>query len=188
MRIIAGSRKGIRLTAFKSNAIRPTSDQNKEVMFNVLAGFMCGSHVLDLYAGTGNLGIEALSRGAAKAIFIDNAFKSVKIISENLLKTNFVNKADVFKMSTSRAIKRFSASRTKFDIIFADPPYYKDLAASTLREVEKQQIIKDKGWLILEHEAKTANRLSPDNGRFFLKSQKKQGDTLVSFFQYDNQA
>ena len=128
MRIIAGTKRGVHLASFKSRNVRPTTDRTKEVIFNVLRNHVEGSHVLDIFSGTGSLGIEALSRGAAKAVFIDNDKNSNKILRENLNKSDFLNSSKVLTLPAKHSLKKLSTMGQKFDLIFADPPYKGNLA------------------------------------------------------------
>jgi len=183
MRVISGSRKGTRLASLKGNVVRPTADSTKELIFNVLAGDVAGCSILDLYAGTGGLGIEALSRGAAKAIFVDKNFRAVNIIRENLIKTSFTERAEIMKLPAEKALQLFSDRMETFDIIFADPPYDSGFASATQQAVERLQSLKKGGWLIIEHRAHTTPL--PPSDKLILKSKKRRGDTVVTFLCYE---
>ncbi|MFQ5823518.1 MAG: 16S rRNA (guanine(966)-N(2))-methyltransferase RsmD [bacterium] len=183
MRIISGTKRGVRLITFKNLRIRPTTDRTKELIFNVINNFIKDSFVLDIYAGTGSLGIEALSRGAAKAIFIENHQKVLRILKNNIEKTEFTDRAVVLKESAENAIKKLAALALKFDVIFADPPYIKNLALETIKAVNNFNILQKRGILIVESSIKDELRDSTD--RLTLKTRKRLGDTTVSFYQYD---
>lgn len=185
MRVISGTRKGIRLASFKGRKIRPTSDRTKELIFDVLGQVVRDASVLDLFAGTGGLGIEALSRGAAKAIFVDNHYAAIRIITENIGKTGFEARSEVLKRPVIKALEAFSENATQFDIIFADPPYEKPLANATLKAVEDYRVLRKYGWLVLEQRAGSAE--APVATQLILKTHKTSGDTQISFFQNDQE-
>jgi pantetheine-phosphate adenylyltransferase/16S rRNA (guanine(966)-N(2))-methyltransferase RsmD len=122
LRIIAGSARGIRLAPVP-DAVRPTSDRVREAVFNSLGQFFDGGEVLDLYAGTGALGIEALSRGCENATFVEKNPKAVHTIRENLSRTGFSEDAEVLRGDVMEALERLAVEECKFHLIFADPPY-----------------------------------------------------------------
>lgn len=182
MRIISGSRKGTRLSSTQAAWIRPTADSTKELMFNVLGKSIVDRQVLDLYAGTGNLGIEALSRGAAKAIFVEKNQRAVALIQRNLAKTRFTAQAEIWKLEVEKALRRLNQAGAKFDLIFMDPPYGRGLAAKTLTSLAKKALLTEDGWLIIEHDHKEA--LDQNTNELILYSCKRKGETKVSFFHY----
>ncbi len=182
MRIISGTKRGVRLTTIKNRLIRPTADSTKEVIFNVLNSYIENSFVLDVFAGSGSLGIEALSRGAARAIFIENSQYAQKILFNNLQLTGFIENSDIFRISAEKAFKKLSNSKLKFDLIFADPPYYSPLAQDTISAINQFEILGNGGWLIIEHSGK--NELQNNHENLELKVRKKQGESVVSFYQY----
>ena len=122
MRIIAGSARGIRLVSVPEG-VRPTSDRVREAIFNSLGQFFDNGEVLDLYAGTGALGIEALSRGCEKATFVEKNGRAVRVIRENLLRAGFAGKGEVLQKDVTQVLGRLVSERRKFYLIFADPPY-----------------------------------------------------------------
>ena len=122
MRIIAGTARGMRLAAVPKN-VRPTSDRVRESVFNALGQFFEGHDVLDLYAGTGALGIEALSRGAERAVFVEKDRRALGAIRENLRRTGFAERAEVVAGDVGRVLDRMPTEERQFNLIFADPPY-----------------------------------------------------------------
>jgi pantetheine-phosphate adenylyltransferase/16S rRNA (guanine(966)-N(2))-methyltransferase RsmD len=122
MRIIAGSARGARL-APAANGVRPTSDRVREAIFNSLGQFFDGGEALDLYAGSGTLGIEALSRGCDKATFVERSGQATRAIRENLTRAGFVKKGEVLRRDVTEVVERFVAEGRRYDLIFADPPY-----------------------------------------------------------------
>ncbi len=182
MRVISGVRKGFRLESVKGAGVRPTADGTKELIFNVLPG-VSGSWVLDLYAGTGSLGIEALSRGAAKAIFVEKQRKVEQVLRRNLQKTGLADQAEVFCAQVAKTLARLAGGGGKFDLILADPPYLQGLAAETLRLVVHSGVLSPEGWVVLEHSSR--EELGPSPG-ISLKATKRRGDSQVSFFTNGN--
>lgn len=124
MRVIAGMRKGCRLAEFNGENIRPTADRVKESVFNIISDFVREAKVLDLFAGSGALSLEALSRGAKEAVMTDLSSESVRIIKENISRTSFGDRAEVINTDAEDYIKRCGK---KFDLVFLDPPYNKGL-------------------------------------------------------------
>lgn len=182
MRVIAGTKKGVKLASVKGQGIRPTTDCTKELIFNTLRRLIKDSLVLDIYAGTGSLGIEALSRGATKAIFVENNKYALKILKKNLEKIGFMDRAEVLKVSAERALSKLHDLELKFDLIFADPPYGIDLASKTLTRIEENNILRAGGWFVVEHRLK--EHLLNSIGSLNLTSIKRQGDTAISFYQH----
>lgn len=166
----------------KGDTTRPTADRVKESLFNILAPFIAGSEVLDLYAGTGNLGIEALSRGAKCAVFVDKSAQCCSIITENLAKTNLIDKAAVMTGEVDYSIKRLSENKRKFDIIFMDPPYNKNLILGTLNSIISSDIIRDDGIIVCERDID--DEVPDEIDKLKLIRNQKYGDTFLSFYKY----
>ncbi|MFQ5601818.1 MAG: 16S rRNA (guanine(966)-N(2))-methyltransferase RsmD [bacterium] len=182
MRIISGSKKGLKLASVKNSPIRPTTDRFREVIFNVIDNRFRNKPVLDIFAGSGSLGIEALSRGAARAIFIENNSRALSIIKKNLTLSNFEERAEIVKVSAIRALKKLTSSNEKFYLIFADPPYAETILQQTIHIVDKNELLAEEGWLIVEHASKL--NLNTQIGSFILKVRKRQGESEVSFYRY----
>lgn len=147
MRVISGLARGTKLKTIESDTTRPTLDRVKESLFNILQDKLKGAVVLDLFAGSGALGIEALSRGAQKAYFCDKNFEAVKVIKENLSKTRFLDKSIVYNSDYVNAIKKI---KEEISIVFLDPPYKLDLAVSAVSELIKQKLITKDTLIIIE--------------------------------------
>jgi len=145
MRVITGTARGRRLKTPENYDIRPTTDNVKESLFNIIQFDIEGRRVLDLFAGTGQLGIECLSRGASSAVFVDESTAAVKIVKENL-KTCALEGA-VFQTD---AISFLRSCTVKFDIIFVDPPYDSDLYEEVLKTINLVDILSDGGIIICE--------------------------------------
>lgn len=148
MRVIAGEARGRKLKSGKGTKARPTTDMVKEALFNNLGARVPDSNFLDLFAGFGGIGIEALSRGATKAVFVEEDSKHVAIIKENLEMTKLDEWATVLK---GDVIKVLQTLNEKFDIIFVDPPYESGLYEKTLEMVQARSLLHPDGVLILEH-------------------------------------
>lgn len=184
MRVISGIKKGFKLKAPKGNNTRPTSDKVKESLFNILENIdnINNSLVLDLFSGTGNIGIEFLSRGAKECYFIENNIESIKVIRENLNKTNFINQSKIYKNDVIKAIKILGKKELRFDYIFLDPPYSKGLSELTLDEIEKNNILNENGIIIIEHESKSS--LKSEFLQFYKYDTRKYGDTSITIYRH----
>ena len=145
MRVITGTAKGRRLMTLEGEDIRPTSDKVKGAVFNSIQFDIEGRTVLDLFAGSGSLGIEALSRGAAKAVFVDLNRQAVRVVNENLEHCKLKENATVFNGDSLSYLK---TTRERFDIVFIDPPYNKQLAQKALPLVVK--VLNDGGIIVCE--------------------------------------
>ncbi len=150
MRVISGDFRGRRLAMVPGATTRPTADKVKESMFNMIGPYFDGGNALDLYAGTGGLGIEAVSRGMDHATLVDSAYAAVKTIKENVALTKAEDRFTVLKEPVARAISNFGAQGTQFDLIMMDPPYAQQKVLAQLEEFASQGIIKPGGRLLIE--------------------------------------
>lgn len=150
MRVISGSKRGVRLGSPKGLSTRPTTDRIKESLFNILSPALYGCSFLDLFAGSGSIGIEALSRGAREAVFVDKNRQALGVIKENIEKTNFSDKATVLGMDCFAAVKLLKEKGMKFDIIFMDPPYYSTFIQNILDETDFLDILNNEGIVVVE--------------------------------------
>lgn len=182
MRIIAGLYKGRKIKAPKGFFTRPTQDRIKESLFNILFNEIYGKKVLDLFAGSGNLGIESLSRGAKSSIFVDEDKTAVEIIKNNLEHLKIDKNAQVLKLDVISAIKNFHKNNEKFDIIFLDPPYDKNYEEKVINSILEYDILNDKGLLIIEHSG--FSNLDEAYGFLKLIRNRKYGKTTqISIFE-----
>ncbi len=179
MRIIGGALKGKKLAALRGMAIRPTADRIREAVFNIIAAKVPGANVLDLFAGTGAFGLEALSRGAALAVFIDDAAGSLATIEKNILACRVQDQARVIRWDIIRNLNCLSSSSPAFDIVFLDPPYNCNAVAPTLRHLARSETLSPATTVIVEHAPSEA--VSDHLNRFTLYDQRRYGKTLVSF-------
>ena len=139
MRVIAGSARHLNLKTVPGMDIRPTTDKTKETLFNVLNADIPYSVFLDLFSGSGSIGIEALSRGAEKCIFVEDSNKALACIDENLTFTKLKDRAEVMPMDVFAALKTLSRKGDKFDIIFMDPPYNRELEKKALEIIHRRK-------------------------------------------------
>lgn len=151
MRVVAGSLKGRIIKSITGNKTRPTLDKVKEAMFNALGQFFLGGVALDLFAGSGNLGIEAISRGIDKCIFIEKDYHAYKIIKENLENLKIDDKAIVYKNDAFKALKFLLVNNYKFDYIFLDPPYNKQRINDIIIFLEDNNMLNDNALIICEY-------------------------------------
>ena len=180
MRVIGGEAKGRRLKVPKGQALRPTAARVKEALFNILPHDLSGFKVLDLFAGTGNLALEALSRGAKDALLVDVSRAAGKTIQENLRAVGFSDRARVWIAPVQRSLQRLSRNGEKFDLILVDPPYQKDLLGGVLRAIAHGGLLRETGLLIAEHGVKEG--VEKAYGPLTLQDQRRYGGTLLSFF------
>lgn len=147
MRVVGGSKRGTQLIGFDREQVRPTLDRVKESMFNIIQ-FEAMDRVVDLFAGTGQLGIECISRGASHAVFCDNAPESLEIVRKNLKKTGFEKQARVLLCDYKRFLKY--EAQGEYDVIFVDPPYGTGLADRALKQIGQQPVLAKSGIVVLE--------------------------------------
>lgn len=151
MRVVSGKYKGKSLKAVPGNSTRPTTDKVKEAIFNIIGPYFDGGLCLDLFAGSGGLGIEALSRGTDKVIFVDRDGKAIQTIHENLRQCNIENEAEVYRNDANRALKAIVKRELLFDYIFLDPPYAKQQLKELLEMIDKHRLLKANGIVLCEH-------------------------------------
>jgi 16S rRNA (guanine(966)-N(2))-methyltransferase RsmD len=178
MRIITGTAKGRQLKTPRGHDVRPTSDRVKESLFAILGGRVADAAVADLFAGTGNLGLEALSRGATSAVFVDASPASIAIIRDNVARTGLGSCAEILCGDALAAVDRFARTGRTFDLIFCDPPYNRGLAAAILRKIDAGKIIRPRGTIIIEH---SRHEQLPDSlANLTVSRTERYGETLVS--------
>jgi RNA methyltransferase, rsmD family len=179
VRVISGSARGLKLNTPGDDRVRPTTDRVKESMFNIVQDWVYDSQVLDLFAGSGALGIEALSRGASQAVFCDNSLDSIKIIKSNIEKARVVDRSQIVSGDFKRCLRDMEAKNQSFDMIFVDPPYYKELFEEVLDTIRACKILKKDGIVIVEHDAKKP--IGQVEGLEVYK-EKKYGITMLTFY------
>ena len=152
LRIIGGEAKGRKLKGPKGLEFRPTTGRVKEYIFSIVGPAISGARVLDLFAGSGSLGIEALSRGAAEVIFIEQCREQVCLIEQNLALCHFEAQSSLIKGDVFKILNYLGKQLSKFDVILADPPFRKSLNEEIVLAVDKQRILGSGGVLIIEHQ------------------------------------
>jgi 16S rRNA (guanine966-N2)-methyltransferase len=181
LRIIAGLAKGRKLVPIKGKGIRPTSDKIRQAIFNILNLDWDGARVLDLFAGTGALGIEALSRRASDAVFIDHHPYAIETIKKNLLLCGFSEKGRVFQKDPLHGLGFLEKSGLLFDVIFMDPPYGQGMARKTLELLARRNLMKPDGVVVVECDR--AEILSSPAGFQAQGEKRVYGRTTVYFFE-----
>lgn len=180
MRVISGKARGHALKTTRGLNTRPTSDRVKESIFNIIQAKLYDSIIIDLFAGSGGLGIEALSRNAGKAYFIDNDRNSIQTIKENLNRTGLINNSEIIQTDAINGIIKLNRSGIKADIIFLDPPYSKGFIGPTLEAICCYNILGPNGTVIVEHNIKDK---VPNNIHKLKKYRtNRYGDVAVSFY------
>jgi 16S rRNA (guanine966-N2)-methyltransferase len=181
MRIIAGSHKGRRLLTPVAHDVRPTSGRVKEALFSILGDRIVGATFLDLCAGTGAIGIEAMSRGAERVVFVESDMNSLRLLQTNLNRCSLSEEADVYAGDARSYLLHASHQAQAFDIIFADPPY-RDNSVNTLLPILGQSAnIRPHTVVILEHP--TTTQIPLQVGSLNRARQYRYGDTSLSLFQ-----
>ncbi len=149
MRVIAGEARRLILKTPPGLTTRPTSDQVKETLFNCLMPYLYDARFLDLYAGSGGIGIEALSRGSKYAVFVENDKKALSCIKENLVTTHYTEKATVMSMDVMSALRQLEG-RESFDIIFMDPPYNNEYERNVIEYLYNSKLLNEDGIIVTE--------------------------------------
>jgi 16S rRNA (guanine966-N2)-methyltransferase len=180
MRIVAGIARGRRLRAPKGRLVRPTADRVKEAVFSILESreSSSGRCVLDLFAGAGTLGIEALSRGASAAVFVEPSRSGSDAIRDNLRAAGL--SGEVLAMPAERAIKRLAGEGRRFDRVFLDPPYGEGWVARTLGALDATALVAEGGWLVVEHGR--GEEAAVEVGRFTQELSRRYGDTQIALY------
>lgn len=189
MRLTGGELSGRILETPKGPRIRPTQDQVRAALFNILGAGVAGTRVLDLFAGSGAMGIEALSRGAAHATFVDQSLFCVRAIRENL--DRLIDKTaaggprfSVIRSDAVAAIWKLAGQGSQFDGVILDPPYGSDLARKTLNALGGCAIVSAAGWVVVEHDKRDSlpSEIEGEASRFVSQRIEPYGDTALTFY------
>jgi 16S rRNA (guanine966-N2)-methyltransferase len=180
VRITGGNLRGKKLSPLRGLSIRPTTDYLRESIFNILVREIEGSTVLDLYAGTGSLGIEALSRGAEKAVFVDKAAQAIKAISQNLKTCALEERSRILRRDILRGLGYLKPMIQAFDLVFMDPPYDKGFCELTLKLLDRARTIAEGASIVVEHSSREI--LPAEIAGLVLSDRRQYGKTLVSFY------
>ncbi len=179
MRIISGTLKGRKLAAPDGRSTRPTADRIKESIFNILAGRIVSRQVLDLFAGSGALGIEALSRGASHAVFIDREKAALTVLKRNIRQLGLTDRTRVMNWDIRRGINCLPSGSKQFDLVFMDPPYDTDAVNIGLNALVLRQVLAPDACVVVEH-SRRETIVCPEDA-LTLTDQRRFGKTLVSF-------
>ena len=180
MRVTGGSLKGRKLAPLRGMKIRPTTDYLREAVFNILAREVEDAVVLDLFAGTGSLGIEALSRGAQRAVFVDKSPQAIKALRRNVETCALEERSRILKRDILRGPGFLKSIGETFDLVFVDPPYEKGFAEQTLRLLGRSSKISTEAFIVVEH---SSREILPEKiARLILHDERRHGKTLVSFY------
>ncbi len=183
MRVIAGTAKGRKLRfpkLPKGKRLRPLTGRVKEALFNILARKNPGARFLDLFAGTGSVGIEALSRGAGLAIFVENDKKIVQTLRENIALAGFSDRAEVYCLDVIKALRVIDKAKGEFDIVFIGAPYGSPLLGEALRALSDTNVVGDDGVVVAEHGIRDG--VSDSYGKLVKFRDARYGDTVLSFY------
>ncbi len=180
MRIIAGEYKSRLIQFPKTKLTRPITDRSRETVFNIVGSLVNGKHVLDLFSGSGSIGLEALSRGALSATFVEQSPTAVRVIEDNIKALGLESKARVASSDVLRAIDRFSKKGQQFSVVFVDPPYDKGLVIKTLEKLDDSGIVLPFGQVIVGHSSREP---LPENlTNLKITRTKKIGQSRFSFY------
>ncbi|MBI5571013.1 MAG: 16S rRNA (guanine(966)-N(2))-methyltransferase RsmD [Desulfomonile tiedjei] len=180
MRIIAGRFRGVRLIVPRGRAVRPTTDRVREAVFSMLGPLVEESRVLELFAGTGAFGLEALSRGAAFAVFVENDRKTVETLVRNVQTLGLEERAVVLALSVTKALQRLAAAEDRFRIVYLDPPYATDWIDRVVSDPFFPNLLEAEGLLVVERGVRSAVPTLP---RAFVKDvTRKYGGTMIEIF------
>lgn len=185
MRITAGEFAGRVIQAPKGPLIRPTLDHVRQALFNLLGTHVQGARVLDLFSGSGALGIEALSRGAAEVTFVDRSFFCIQAIEANLQTLSVApSRFNLIRAQALTAIRRLAREEATFDLALLDPPYGHGLVRKSLNALLQYAILSAAGLVVAEHDKRDSlpPQLEGKNGRLILKRRQRYGDTVLTFY------
>lgn len=182
MRIISGKARGTKLYTLDGTATRPTLDRVKESLFNIIQNDIEDSTVLDLFSGSGAIGLEFLSRGAKRAVLCDNSKDAIKIIKQNVQKTHFEEKAEVYNMEFTKLVERLQ--NQKFDIIYIDPPYATDFIKISLEKIIEYELVNENTKIIVETDDETRILNQIEKMDVEITDKRKYGRATIIFLKY----
>ena len=186
MRVISGEAKGRPLKAVPGNTTRPTTDKVKEALFSIIGPYFDGETALDLFAGTGGLGIEALSRGAGRCIFIDANPRSVEVVRRNLEAAGLSDRAEVYRNDARKAIKLLEKRDVRFDLLFLDPPYAMKDCDELLTDLASRGMVAEGAVAVVEHES--GFDYGERFGEYTRRRHATYGETALSIYRYGGEA
>jgi hypothetical protein len=183
MRVTAGTLKNRKIKSREGRETRPTLERIKEAIFSIIEDKVVDAKFLDLYSGTGNIAIEALSRGAKRAVMIEQDKEALRIIIDNIDTLGLTNVSRAYKNDVSRAIEILGRKNEKFDIIFLDPPYKENISISTIEKVSENNILAEGGIIISEHSI--YEKMPEKIGNFVKYDERNYNKKIVTFYCYE---
>lgn len=180
MRVVAGDRKGMPLKAITGNTTRPTTDKVKESIFNMIGPFFDGGIALDLFAGSGGLGIECLSRGAEQAIFVEKDNRAFQTLQENIKKCRYEREVELFRTDANRAVKGLLKREIVIDYLFVDPPYHKKEYYDLVETLVQGEKLSESAIIMCEHSLEV--ELPENYGVYQLTRRETYGSTIISIY------
>jgi 16S rRNA (guanine966-N2)-methyltransferase len=182
MRVIAGKYKSRQLKTVDSNKTRPTTDKNKENLFNMIGPYFEGGVCLDLFGGSGGLGIEAISRGMNELYVVDNQYKAFQVIRENLKLLKIEDQCHLYKMDYKKALSQFKDSNISFDLVLLDPPYGKKINKDIIYYLHDNNMLNEGCILVLEDLVEEEIEVKDP---FILKKEQEYGITVLQILKYE---
>ena len=182
MRVISGKAKGTKLYSIESSATRPTLDRVKESLFNIIQDKLRDANILDLFSGSGAIGIEFLSRGANKAYLCDKSPEAIKMIRKNLEKTRLLENAKLINKDYRKCLEDLKKENVKFDIVFLDPPYETALAVEASKKIIQLELLKNDGIIIIETDQESREKNELQNLGIEIYDCRKYGRVSLIFF------
>lgn len=182
MRIISGKARGTKLYTLDGTATRPTLDRVKESLFNIIQNDIEDSTVLDLFSGSGAIGLEFLSRGAKRAVLCDSSKDAIKIIKQNVQKTHFEEKVELYNMEFTKLVERLQ--NQKFDIIYIDPPYATDFIKISLEKIIEYELVNENTKIIVETDDETRILNQIEKMDVEITDKRKYGRATIIFLKY----
>ncbi len=183
VRVISGKCRGTKLIAPEGLTTRPTTDRIKETLFNMIAFDIPNSNFLDLFSGSGAIGIESLSRGAKKVVFVEKDKVALDCIEKNLIKTHLKENSQIYPVDVLSALKTLEKNEEKFDIIFMDPPYHLEYISEILQKILDFDLLSKEGYIILE---RSSNTTIPIVKNLVLWKEKIYKTTTINFLRKDS--
>lgn len=181
MRVISGIARGTKLESINSLETRPTLDRVKESLFNIIRNKIEGTVNLDLFAGSGAIGIEFISRGAKTVIFCEKSHNAMQMIKTNLKKTRFTEKSILFEMDYLKCLKELKSKKIKLDNIFIDPPYKENIAVKATKQIIDLELLKEDGLIIIETDEKQRELEEIEKLPVEVKDLRKYGRVYLIF-------
>lgn len=183
MRVISGEHRGRKLVAVPGKGTRPTTDKIKESIFNMIGPYFSGGIALDLYAGTGGLGIEALSRGIERCVFVERDPKAFSVVKQNVAACRLEERAELYRNDAGRALKQLFKRKIAFDVVFLDPPYAHQHIAEEIMQMQEGGLLAEGAWIVAEHDS--AIRLLDVIGECCLDRTSTYGETTITIYRFE---